>query len=286
MIDFPRSSFTWQTHPRVADPYYRYAGGFVGQLGQVYHVRFNIEAKCELRDDATGHITELFLGAPCQTEYTIASRNLFQIPSNEWRMAFSRDFRLSIARRPSCEEEEVSKVKVRFSEFFRKHEIDIRSHRGASEMKEVSQIVEATLAKDLLNARSIYRDAQRGLTIAVEYPVNLININASEKEFQVCTGPVLLPDLETWDGNEVERVFLAHAAFSHFDHVEFILRREVLAAEAERAWLDAPRGRDRAQLWDPTNRPPVQWVQGSYPMIFNETWEFEASNVVIRVPNT
>ena len=36
----------------------------------------------------------LYLGAPCRTEYTIARRNLFQIPSDEWRMAFSR--RLSI----------------------------------------------------------------------------------------------------------------------------------------------------------------------------------------------
>ena len=42
MIDFSRSTFTWHNHPWTPDPYYRYAGGFVGEPGQVYHVRFGL----------------------------------------------------------------------------------------------------------------------------------------------------------------------------------------------------------------------------------------------------
>ena len=52
MIDFSRSTFTWHNHPWTPDPYYRYAGGFVGEQGQVYHVRFGLEASCEVRDEA------------------------------------------------------------------------------------------------------------------------------------------------------------------------------------------------------------------------------------------
>ena len=156
---------------------------------------------------------------------------------------------------------------------------------GVSELTTASQVVGATLAHDLLNARSTYRDAARGLTIAVEYPINLININAAGSEFQVCTGPVLLPDLETWDGREVSRVFLAYAAFSDFDHVEFILRREVAAADSERQWLDQPRGRDRDELLDPENRPPVYPSPRPRPTVFNETWELAATNVVLRAEN-
>ena len=283
MIDFPRSTFTWKAHPRQPDAYFRYAGGFVGQLGQAYHVRFNIEAACVVRDEASGHTTDLFLGAPCRTEYTIASRNLFQVPSAEWRMAFSRNMRLNIARRPS-NEREASSTKL-LSDAFQGHDITLRSHRDASELTTASQVVDATLAHDLLNARSTYRDAARGLTIAVEYPINLINLNAADSEFQVCTGPVLLPDLETWDGREVSRVFLAHAAFSHFDHVEFILRREVAAADNEREWLDQPRGRDRDELLNPENPPPVYPSPRPQPTVFNETWELAATNVVLRAEN-
>ena len=152
-------------------------------------------------------------------------------------------------------------------------------------MTTASRVVAATLAHDLLNARSTYRDPATGLVIAVEYPINLINLNAADGEFQVCTGPVLLPDLETWDGREVSRVFLAHAAFSHFDHVEFILRREVAAAESERTWLDQPRGRDRDELLNPENRPPVYPSPRPRPTVFNETWALAATNVVLRAEN-
>ena len=225
-------------------------------------------------------MAELFVGAPCRTEYTIAKRNLFQIPSSEWRMAFSRTSRLSIARRPSCEAEEASAAKL--SEVFQDYRIDIRSFADTTELTDAGQIVEATLANDMLNARSTYRDAESGLAVAVEYPVNLININAADGEFQICTGPVILPDLGTWDGCEVSRVFLAHVAFSEFDYVEFILRREVEAAPAERAWLDQPRGRDRLELINPDDQPPNYPPARPRPTVYNETWELEARNVVMR----
>ena len=58
MINFPCSTFTWKSNPFEPDPHYRYSGGFVGKPGQVYHVRFNLEASCEVRDVASGHVTD------------------------------------------------------------------------------------------------------------------------------------------------------------------------------------------------------------------------------------
>ena len=60
-----------------------------------------------------------------------------------------------------------------------------------------------------------------------------MNLNV---EFRICTGLVIVPDMQTWDGSEVKRVFLAQVAISAFDHVEFILRRAVETAAA-REWL-------------------------------------------------
>ncbi|MBI3942198.1 MAG: hypothetical protein HY326_04225, partial [Chloroflexi bacterium] len=145
--------------------------------------------------------------------------------------------------------------------------------------------VEATLANDVLNARSTYRDAERGLTVSVEYPVNLINLNEPTGEFQVCTGPIIVPDLATWDGHDVDRVFLAHVAIAAFDRVEFILRREVEAEASEREWLDKPVGRDRYELLDPNNRPPNYPPARPKPMVYNEVWAFPATNVLMRAPN-
>lgn len=280
MIDFHRSQFSWKSRPWLPDEYYRYTGGFVGTPGEVYHVRFKFDAICIIEDERTQQRTELFIGAPCRTEYTIATRNLFQIPSAEFRLACSRELRLSIAARPSNEEEPTNVA--RLEDAFQAHRIDLRTFADFETLTTSQQIAEATLANDLLNARSTYRDAERNLRITVEYPVNLINVNANFEQYQVCTGPIILPDLATWDGKEVSRVFLAHVAFTSFDHVEFILRREVEASAAEREWLDQPRGRDRWELIDPNRKPANYPPRRPRPTVYNETWEFPAENSILR----
>ena len=281
MINFPRSTFTWKSHPWEPDPHYKWKGGFVGQHGEFYHVRFNLEARCEVAEDATGKTAECFLGAPCRSEYTIARRNLFQIPSNEWRMAFSRKSGLSIASRPSTESEPASTSPL--VEGYQDYRIDIHTFPDVEDLTSDQAIVNATLNNDVMSAFSTYRD--RGFTVTVEYPVNLININSENPQFQICTGPILLPDLATWNGEDVERVFVADIAITAFDWVEFILRREVEAAPEERAWLALPRGPDRLELNDPSDPPPGYPPPRPKPLVFNETWEFEATNVVKRATN-
>ena len=283
MIDFERSHFTWKHRPWTRDPHYRWAGGFVGEEGQSYHVRFRLEAACEILDPATGEVTRLYCGAPCRTEYTIARRNMFQVPSSEWRLVFSDADSIAIAARPSWEPEPGERRPL--SQAFEETRLDLREHEPRRALADGGEIVKATLAGDLMNARSTWEDRERGLTVTVEYPVNLINIHEAGGEFQVCTGPLALPDLATWDGTGVSRVFLADVAITAFDWVEFILRREVEAADSEREWLDRPRGRDRLELWDPEAQPEGYPPPRPNPTVFNETWELEASNVVLAAPN-
>ena len=283
MINFHASTFTWKAHAREPHPYYRWDGGFVGKVGEVLHVRFSLEAACTVTDEATGHISEMFLGAPCRAEYTIAKRNLFQVPSNDFRMAFSRDRSLTLANRPSNEPEE-SRAKL-LNESYNDHRIDIRHYGEPSEVTNPAGIIDATLANDLVNARSTYRDTDRGLSVSVEYPVNLINVNPTDGEYQVCTGPVILPDLETWDGQSVTRVFLAHVAFTASNYVEFILRREIDASDSEKTWLAQPRGLDRNELLYPGNQPPGYPPRRWQATAYAEVWELEASNVVLRAEN-
>lgn len=283
MIDFPRSTFTWKSYPHQPDPHYKYAGGYVSRPGQTRHVRFNLEARCEIEDGETGQVAEMFVGAPCRTEYTIADRNLFMVPSSEFRMAFSRTRKLHIAARPS-DEAESTKV-VRLDEDFQDHTIQVREIPRSIQLTNAAQIVEATLANHLLGIRSTYRDPDRDLRVTVEYPVNLINVVESDSEFQVATGPVIVPDLNTWDGGEVSRVFLAHVAVTSFDYVEFILQREVEASPSERKWLDKPRGRDRLELVDPTIPPPNYPPARPRPTTYNEVWAFDAVNIVTMAPN-
>ncbi len=280
MINFPRSTFTWEAHPFKPHPHYRWPGGFVGEPGQIYHVRFILEARCALRDGGGAELAELFLGAACRSEYTIASENLFQIPSGEWRMAFSRSSSPAIAERPSTETEPVRARPL--AEAYGDFSIDVRSHPAWEALEDGEAIAASTFAGDAQNARSVYRDEATGIEVELEYPIKVMNLHRPGGQYQVCTGPLLLPDLATWDGKDLHRVFVAHAAFSGSDRVEFILRRPVRASPEERAWLDLPRGRDRLELHDPSNPPSGYPPPRHQPLIYNETWDLAAHNVVLR----
>lgn len=283
MIAFHRSSFHWKSRPWKPDPVYKYTGGFVGVPGQAYQVRFHLEAACTLEDLETGRKTDLYLGAPCRTEYTIARSNLFQVPSDEWRMAFSRSLSIPISRRPSSELAQSGGTPL--EEQFQDHDIDIRQYDSEDTLASAREVVQATLDRALMNARITYLEPDSNVKVTLEFPVDLININEEDAEFQVCTGPVVLPDLKTWDGSEVHRVFLADAAISSFDHAEFILRREIEAAEREKHWYEAPRGRDRLELNDPENPPADYPPRRPRPLVYNETWEKETENVILKTQN-
>jgi hypothetical protein len=259
-------------------------GGFVGEDGYVYHVRFNLQSACRIREPGASGGLELFLGSPCRSEYTIADSNLFQIPSGEWRMPFSREGSYTIAARPSWEQEP-SRMRPH-AEARAGHRIVIRCFDGSEELTTRQEIVDASLGDDLLNGVCTWRDEARGLEVTVEFPVNLINVNTDPPQFQVCTGPILLPDLGTWDGADLKRIFVADVALTRFDRVEFILRREVEAADSEKEWLDRPRGLDRLELTDAENAPEGYPPGRPRPTVFNEVWDLASSNLLLRAENS
>ncbi|MEE2657659.1 MAG: hypothetical protein VX733_04085 [Candidatus Latescibacterota bacterium] len=277
MIDFASSTFTWESHPWTPDPHYRWAGGFVGEPGQAYHVRFTLEARCKIEDHDGDPPSEFFLGAPCRSEYTIASRNLFQIPSGEWRMAFSRRSQVDIV---SSDDARICSPRP-LDEVFASHDIDIRERIPVRELWDADEIVEATLGKHPLNGLVVYTDADTGYTVTVEFPVNVMNLNRADGEWQICTGPVILPDLSSGRGGEIGRLYLAHVALSGFDHVEFILRRNIEVASDEAEWLDQPLGRDRLELRDPDHLPPGYPPYRPRPHVYREVREFDSENLIL-----
>src|SRR6185503_7836251 len=167
MIDFGRSYFTWKSKPMRRDPYYKYAGGFVGREGAVHRVRIQFDAVCTLTNEKSGHKEELFLLCPCRTEYTIVRDNLFQIPNGEFRPVFGREFSVPISSRPSDEPENLKRRKLsdQFAEYF----IEARSIAGAKELTTPGEVIQATTADDLMNGRTTYHDAKRGVTVTLEY---------------------------------------------------------------------------------------------------------------------
>ena len=284
MIDFARSHFTWDGLPHRPDPFFRYPGGFVGAPGDAYQVRIGYDAVCMIRGDRDMPPLEIFLLQPCLAEYTIADRNLFQVPSQEFRVALSRTHGIPIAARPSteCEPTAPSPHAGRFAGTH----FTTQVVPDAQPARDVAALIRAVRAQRILNARTTYRDEARGLTVTLEFPIRTINVEPTKRLFQVDAGPLALPDLETWDGAMVSRVFLAHAAFSDWTHTEFILRREVEPLATEDWWWEV-RGRDRRALHDPPRAPgdPPALLPRRPPTLYNETLAMPARIEILIAPD-
>ena len=282
MIDFARSHFTWDHRPHRPDPDYKYPGGFVGEPGDAYHVRIGYDAVCTIGGDDDAPPLEIFLLQPCLAEYTIADRNLFQVPSQEFRVALSRTHGIPIAARPSTEREPT----VATPHAGRYAGTDFTTHEvpDAHGTRDAGEVLRAVLAGRRLNARTTHHDNALGLTVTLEYPIRTINIDRAKGTFQVDTGPMALPDLATWDGATVSRVFLAHAAFSAWDRAEFILRREVEPLASEHWWWEV-RGRDRRALRDPSKAPTEPPLPRRPPTLYNETLDVSVRNEILIAPD-
>ena len=280
MIDFSRSFLTWTHYPFVPDPVYKYPGGLLAAQGDVVGVRLKADARLEVRPDHGAPFT-CYVIAPCRTEYTIVTENHFQIPSGEFRGVYSDSIQIPIAKRPSIEKEHVSRRPI--SDGFAGFKIDIQHFQKTKPLLTAADVIEATKDAALMNATCMYREQKLGLTITVEFPVELINYDEGHGTFQVCTEPLVLPDLTTWDGAGLDRVFLAAVAFGTFDHAEFILRREIEAAERELSWYHEVRGRDRHELHEGATAPSQISLKRPLPLVFNEVWDKKADITIARV---
>ena len=113
-----------------------------------------------------------------------------------------------------------------------------------------------------------------------------MNLHPDSGKFQLCCGPVILPDMATWDGKGVDRVFLAEVASQR------LRLRGVHPAPRDRAGRERDRsGSTRCAAgiaWNcgirTTSRRNRMEVQRPRPHVYHETWALDAENVILRAP--
>ena len=215
--DFQNSYMTWSTDPNLSDtrkPGHKPWGNWA---------RILFEARCELTDTSSGRTDEFFLIAACRTEWVYQERNMFQVPSREFRGIWSRDRHMSTGY--GIVSEGAGKSSGATEDAFTSLKFTVRSYPRMTVLETDKAVVRATEHELPIVAQTHIHSADGKLKAMIEYPVKTMNFHPERSRFQVDTGPVLLPDFDSSAEHWIEWFDMAHVVYNTFDHAEFIIRR-------------------------------------------------------------
>lgn len=192
------------------------------------NVRIQLDAACTIINNRFGKQDIYYLCAPCLGERYRKDDNLFAMPSYEWCGIFGENGKQSLIFRTHW----ISDRDDTTLDVERKDDIDIRTFPKFKKLTSHNEVVEIVVGTRYpLVARTELIDESRGLTAILEYPVRTMNAYMDAKEFQVDTGPLIVPDFAKEVDRTIELFDMAYVVYNVFDKAEFVLRKPVQIAQ-------------------------------------------------------
>lgn len=207
VLDFSRSFVTFFTTPEQ--------GANIA--------RIQIDATCRVDGwGPNGDVGTFHLIAPCRSEVMYAEGPLYQMPNYEFCGIFASN-ELALLRTHWTSDREQPEY-ARPTERFERIAIDL-TRREAEALDTDKAVVEATLDNRRLVARTELTDLASGARAIIDYPIKTMNVRREPANFQVDTGPILVPRWDAMDQPAPLRFDMAHTVYWKRDRVEFVLRR-------------------------------------------------------------
>lgn len=211
VLDFNRSFVTFFTKP--------------GQGSNI--ARIQIDATCTI-SWPDGRAETFYLIAPCRSEHMYLEGQLFQMPNYEFSGIFTEQEVLFLRTHWTSDREqpEYALVPDRFDR------VEIRTRTmDADELVENPEIVDATLANRRLVVRTTINYARPGIVAQLEYPVKTMNVTKDPDQWQIDTGPLILPRVDPQGDRAIEWFDVAHIVSCDFEKAEFVLRKPHVVGE-------------------------------------------------------
>jgi len=188
--------------------------------GRGNNARIQVEARCVLKDTEKGTNEEYFLLASCKSEDTYGQGDLFTKPNYDFSAIFSRkDYRL-IRQHASASNNNPSVGAI--PDFFDDVVFHIQPAGRPEVLGRSGDIVQATLKNRILVGRTELMLKDGKIQAILDYPIRTINVNDQKTLFQVDTGPLLYPNLDSPHTRTIEAFEHAFLAYKTFDRAEFI----------------------------------------------------------------
>jgi len=215
ILDFSRSFVTFFTTP--------------AQGGNI--ARIQIDATCQVDGwGPDGGVGEFHLITPCRSEVMYEEGQLYQMPNYEFCGIFAAT-ELVLLRTHWTSDREAPEHALPH-ERFERVAIDLE-HLPAEMMPDDSAVVDATLVNRRLAARTELVDPASGAKAVIDYPIKTMNVRKDPANFQVDTGPILVPRWDAGDRPAALRFDVAHVVYWKRDRAEFVLRRPMTVGSSE-----------------------------------------------------
>ena len=198
--------------------------------------RLQLDAVCTVTA-ADGSARQFVLTTACVGENMYVADGLVQLPAYEFVMIAQHRTEYAIRKRGAITTEDVREAR-RFGEAMptysgqptRVTELDVHllPLDRATPLGSYDAIRAAVLAQQPITCRTSYVAgvAADGATrVALEYPAKIVNVQHDQPNWQIDTGPILVPDLEARAELFVDRLEMAYIVFNRWDRAEVLERR-------------------------------------------------------------
>ena len=198
-------------------------------------VRFWIESRTTVIDEATGEATEFYQCASCKSENTFSERDLFKEDNYDFLPIFGgRDAEdLLVFRRPAQLSDRYRAV-TKSEDVWGKPILRLRQGKPVRVLDSWEKIHQATASGVPIVTLTEISNPDTKLRAIIECPVKTMNISIEQQMYQVDTGPIAFPDLTRRYDPLIEGLSLAFVAFNAPQFADFIVEQPMPVVEDDK----------------------------------------------------
>jgi hypothetical protein len=206
-----------------------YGRSFICNTAGFNAVRFWVESRTRIFDDAAGAVTDYYQCGACKSENTFAERDLFMARNYDFLPILGGGHWL-IFRRPAGLSDTYRMIKPP-DKMWGEPVLKLQEAPRATVLDRWEQIRDATAAALPLVTQTEIVHAGTGLRAIIECPCKTMNVSVEKQLYQVDTGPVAFPDLGKRHDPPIDCLHLAFLAFNAPDFADFVVEQPTAVTE-------------------------------------------------------
>ena len=206
-----------------------YGRSFICGTARFNAVRFWVESRTTLFDDANSTSTVYYQCASCKSENTFAEENLFAEDNYDF-LPILGDGEWLIFRRPATISESYRSVR-KVEDVWGPPEMKLHPAQSPVVLETFEEIRDATASAVPLVTQTEIANEETGLRAVIECPTKTMNIGLDINKYQVDTGPVAYPDLSRIYEQPIDCLSLAFVAFNAPHFADFVVEQPTAVME-------------------------------------------------------